>query len=283
MKGILIVDAGASKSDWSLLTEKAEPLRLNTCGINPAHDSIETIFSQFRDVSKQLSEYPIEAIHFFGAGCASSDLKNKIKLALLKNFNSNIINVNPDIKAAAIALFGNNTGIACILGTGSATALFRNGKTINKIPSLGFILGDEGSGFALGKRLLNGIYKQTLSPIIIDSFMNEYGLKLETLIKKIYSEPKPTTFIASFAPFLLKFKNHQDIENLITEEFDSFFEKNIIPYHPDADLEIGMVGSVAFNFREFIQKSAKNKGIDITKIVDKPMPYLEQYFINNEK
>lgn len=277
-KGILIADAGSSKTNWSFISDKTiTPVRLNTPGINPAHDDIDVIRSYFSDISISLSESTIQEINFFGAGCATPLLKKTVAQALAEAFPSAFITVESDLVGAARALFGDENGIACILGTGANTGLFVNGRIEMQIPAMGYILGDEGSGFALGKALLNSIFKKQLSFNLQENFFETYNLTLDSLIERVYRQPKPAPFVASFTPFLSKNKDNPEIRNLVIEEFDKFFEKNIKPYSNKTIL-VGFVGSIAFNFSDLLIESGAKFGVTISKIISDPISALELYY-----
>ena len=93
----------------------------------------------------------------------------KIKLVLNRCFPKAKANVYPDTLAACHALFGRNAGVACILGTGSNACVYDGEKITQSIVSLGFMLGDEGSGCHIGKRIVHDYF---------------YGKRLSDLLKK---------------------------------------------------------------------------------------------------
>ena len=279
MREILIADAGSTKTDWSLLRgSNFTPFRIRTRGINPAHISEEEIVTALQELKNQLPEGDVSKIRFYGAGCASSSLCNKIKTALETVFKTLDVEVNSDLLGAAIALFDAGEGIAAILGTGSATGFYENGEIKERTPSLGFILGDEGSGSALGKRLLNAVFKKQISQDLSLKFFEEYQLGLDELIRKVYLNNHAAAYMASFSPFLLKNLDNEEIYDLVEYEFNSFFVKNIAPYHLGKEINLGMVGSIAYNFEPVIRKTAEKHGIIITKIMKEPMPSLENFF-----
>lgn len=278
MKGVLLVDAGSSKTDWSFLNEETrEIMRIKTPGINPALHSYEQIKDIIKNVSYTLNQPQPEEIYFFGAGCASKELNDKISTFLNEFWQPEKLKVQSDIMAAAIALFGVKSGIVAILGTGSNSCLYGNGEVIDQIPSLGYILGDEGSGAALGKRLLNYYFKRQLPEKVSKLFETSYHISISEVIKNTYRGDTPSAYLASFSPFLLENKDIPEIRHLIVTEFRSFFEKNIIPYR--SDLNIGFVGSIAWHYKEIILDIAKEKGLKSDKFIKEPMPDLEKYFL----
>lgn len=280
MKGRLIADAGSSKTHWSLLTDgEITPIRFETEGINPAHESDKSIALKMNCLLSKIPEIAIDDINFFGAGCGTLQLKNRIKDLLINTFNCKDVYVDSDLIAASIALFGEGEGLTCILGTGSNSGYYANGKILSQVPSLGFILGDEGSGSAMGKSLLNAIFKRRLPANIIESFQAEYGLSLDELIDKVYRTPKPAAFIAGFAPFLLKNISFPEIEEIVEGEIEKFFINNLFSYHLN-DIPVGFVGSIAFSFKDIVKKIAKKNFIIISNIIKAPMPELEKYFLN---
>ena len=279
-KGILIADAGSSKTQWSFLNEEAiEPIRIQTAGVNPAHDSIEYIKKIIKEIKPKLKDYQIQRIYFYGAGCASFELKSLITTILKEELDCENVVVESDLLGAAVALFGNSSGVACILGTGSNTGLYNNGKIEPQIPSLGYILGDEGGGVALGKTLLNGIFKKNFSHELIDKFQEEYHLSIEQVIIKVYREPKPAAFIASFCPFIYQNLENLEIKNMVEQQFDIFFQKNIMPYSLTENYKLGFIGSVASNFSDLLKKSADKYKLKIHKIISNPIIELEKYFM----
>ncbi|MCH5231811.1 MAG: ATPase [Muribaculaceae bacterium] len=283
MSGILIADAGSTKTHWTFLKEgKEASVRFSSEGLNPLHDTKSAIISKLQFVKDSIGDIHPEEIHFFGAGCAIPEVNEILKFWLGRIFNLNIVGdnvtVESDLKGAAIALFGDGEGIACILGTGSNSAYFSNGKFLNQVPSLGFILGDEGGGVDLGKRLLNAIFKKQLPKDICESFFNKYSLSLSELLSRVYSEPKPAPFIASFSPFIAEHIERPEISGLVEQQFNLFFERNIIPYGDITDLPVGFVGSVAYSYAEILKKSALNYGVTVSDIIEAPMFSLERYY-----
>ncbi|MCH5240215.1 MAG: ATPase [Muribaculaceae bacterium] len=279
MQTILLADAGASKTDWSLIEKGSGVImRVKTEGINPLHLSTEKIEKILNDLKNSVDGKKIDIIRFFGAGCNLPEINQQLEDLFSQIFQTEDVTIASDMQAAALALFQDKKGVACILGTGSNTCYYDKGKIISQIPSLGYILGDEGSGVALGKRLLNAIFKKQLSDKIADSFYKQYDISLNLLIDKVYRDGSPAAFIASFSPFILQHIRENEIYKLAYDEFSLFFERNVLPYPLHQRKVVGLSGSVAFHYADIIRKVADEKDIVISDIIEGPMKSLENYY-----
>ena len=280
MSLILLADAGSTKTDWSLISLKtSEIVRFRSEGINPLQISSKIIEDIISEIKAKIGHEAVTKIYFFGAGCVSEKEKSQIGGILKKIWPGAESKVESDIIAACIALFGYDEGIACIMGTGSNTCFFKNGQIINKIPSLGYILGDEGSGASLGKRLINSIYKKQLPETVVNLFQSAYSYSPEEIIQKVYKEQSSAAFLASFSPFILQNIREDALKALVISEFENFYEKNVKPYKLDKNIKIGFIGSVAWNFKDILLSVIENEGYKDISFLQCPMPMLEKYFL----
>ena len=155
---ILIADSGATKTHWVLLDKGEVQLEVYSKGFNPyyykADDFTQSLMEEFIG---RISFKDISAIYFYAAGCSSKANVNIIQSSLSKIFVKATIFAHHDLYGAAIALLGNEKGIACILGTGSNSCLWDGQTIIHNVPSLGYLLGDEGGGTYTGKLLVREI------------------------------------------------------------------------------------------------------------------------------
>jgi N-acetylglucosamine kinase-like BadF-type ATPase len=267
----LTADSGSTKTTWLLNTNGAKKLYFYTQGINPFHMDIETMESILeKELLPQLQslESPIDNIEFYGAGCTVE--KSVILKTILQKFfpSAKSVIVGSDMLGAAKALFNNEPGIACILGTGSNSCLYDGEKIVENISPMGYILGDEGSGAVIGKTFLNCLYKGGHRDFIT-VFESETGLTLPDIINKVYRGPLPNRFLASLCPFIHSHLSEQWIEEMVIECFRKFFENNI--KHYNSNLNIGFVGSVAFYFEKQLRKAAEKESSLITKIMKEPL------------
>ncbi|MDE6026754.1 MAG: ATPase, partial [Muribaculaceae bacterium] len=211
----LIADAGSSKVEWAVLfNDGSQPVRFTTPGINALMTETRELVEAFRKASENLpTSCKVSAIYYYGAGCATSAICGKISDALQSVWDGAQPYVESDMAGAARALLGREKGIAAILGTGSNSALYDGEGIIGNIPPLGFILGDEGSGTALGKRLIKEIFKGKMPEELKETFFKEFDISLPEILNKVYKEPAPNKFIASLVPFIRKHMDSPFIHN----------------------------------------------------------------------
>jgi N-acetylglucosamine kinase-like BadF-type ATPase len=268
----LIADSGSTKTDWCVCYQGEIQQRIATPGINPFHQSIEEITDIIHKMANQLTcPTDIERIEFFGAGCALPEKKAILTNILQKTFDPSpsSIYVASDLEGAARAVCQGTAGIACILGTGSNSCQFDGEKIVANTPCLGYILGDEGSGAVLGRRLVSDCLKGQLPSHLNKAFLTEYQLDQPTVLERVYRQPLANRFLASLTPFLSKHRHEPCIQALLTEEFTRFFQRNVMVY--DTTLPIHFVGSIAHYFSEELTKVACILNLHIGKILKTPM------------
>ena len=216
-------------------------------------------------------------VYYYGAGCTVPNIP-KMKIMLQEIFGLGAkIEVESDLTAAACALFGNNKGIACILGTGSNSGLYNGQHIIHKVPAMGYILGDEGSGAVLGRLFLNALYKGLLPEGLLGEFERQFSITLDDIISNVYHGNSPSKFLASTSVFIAKHLDIKQVENIVIENFRSFFRNNIKQYsHPE--LEVGIVGSIACIYHKQLMKAADIENIKIRMILKSPSERLAEYY-----
>lgn len=268
---ILIADSGSTKTDWLLCTDGTPLARFKTQGINPYMLSDSQISNILKEelLCKDGFVQP-QKVRFYGAGCRGEQCQ-MLQRVLCKLMPQAIdVVVDSDLVGAAKALCDNADGIACIMGTGSNSCLYLNGKIMQNVSPLGYILGDEGSGAVLGKRLIGDLLKNQLPEDIKKAFFYCYHLTLDDIIRRVYKEPFANRFLATFAPFLHQHKENEAVRALLLDEFARFFKRNIDLYQRK-DLNVSFVGSVAYYFQDELKMVAKAHGYNIGKILKSPL------------
>ena len=272
----LLVDAGATKSTFVVLGGEV-PFRCQCAGINANYTPEADILCILADaVSLFPKEITVSAIDYYGAGCATPQNAFRMEGYLRMYFPTTDIHVWSDLMAACHALAGEREAIVCILGTGAASCHYDGQEMVSRAPSLGWLLGDEGSGTHLGKCLLTAYLSETLPHPVRTAFEERYHLNRDLILHKLYQEPQPNLFMSQFAPFLNEYHNEPAIRQLVTTAFETFFSKQK-SYYPNCDgLPWHFTGSVAAHFEEMLREAAEKTGCVIGEIAGDPMERLIQ-------
>lgn len=278
----LIVDSGSTKTDWCFADSSDVYVLVHTDGINPVVQSYDEMLSvvqeQMLPRAKQqsLDLASLNEVYFYGAGC-TPELRLAVEKALRVAVGKKpSVYVDSDLLAAARALCGTDSGIACILGTGSNSCYYDDEGIKEHTPALGYILGDEGSGAVLGRNFINGILKGTLSRELRDEFLEEYQISQADIIDKVYHSATPNRFLASLSKFILPHIDDESLEALVVRNFENFIISNIRNYS-EAKPVINAVGSVAFLYRKQLEQAAMSQGYELGKILKSPLEGLLDY------
>lgn len=276
----IIADAGSTKIEWALIgKEKGCSLRLCTRGFNAAQSpacNLATLMAE--DAPEFVARgRGARAVYFYGAGCIGERC-GEVADVLRRLFRADEAHVDSDMLAAARALCGDRPGIACILGTGSNSCLYDGRQITCNVPPMGFILGDEGSGAALGKALLTMVFKEQLPAETVRLFNERFpeADKAE-VIAKVYRGGRPGAYLASFAPFLKEHISRPEINAIVRDEFLRFFRMNILAYPGAGQLPVNFIGSIARHFEPQLRDAATACGLTVGLISQAPMDALISY------
>ncbi len=280
---MLLADSGSTKTDWCLVEGGTEVLRVETGGTNPFFQTPERIGQEIDTaLLPRLGTYAIRSVFFYGAGCAVPDKIETVRGVLATRFPEARVEVGSDMTAAARALCGRRRGIACILGTGSNSCLW-NGEAIEaNVSPLGFILGDEGSGAVLGRRLVGDCLKNRLPRGLREEFLARFDLTPAAILERVYRQPFPNRFLASLSPFLAERIDVPEIRAIVFDGFVDFFRRNVMQYDGWDRLEIHAAGSVAYYYREVLREAAAACGLRLGTVVRSPMAGLVAYHSSEE-
>lgn len=282
---ILIADSGSTKTDWIFCNaSQGINAKNETVGFNPIVQNREFIREK---ILQSFSGHPlrdkVRKLYFFGAGCSSLDRQNIIKDILSPIFTNAEIQVDHDMKAAVIATCGDDAGFACILGTGS-NAVFYDGEKIVEpkgILGIGYILGDEGSGAYVGKMILRDFLYKKLPSEIHQHFTDNLQLSKDIIFQNVYQKPNANTYLTTFAKELFPFKKSEYVKDIFTRSFSDFFEYNIRIYEHYELFPVHFIGSIATHYNEELAIAAKNSGVQLGKIIQKPIDHIVDYYIQS--
>lgn len=274
---ILIADSGSTKTDWAVVDNGRQVVAMSTQGINPFHQDAENIATVIEEeLLPKMGNIEPEGIFFYGSGCREDKVEMMCGI-LGKAFPQCArIEAQGDLLAAARAVCGEREGIACIMGTGANSCLYDGNRVVENTPPLGYILGDEGSGAVLGKLFVNALFKGQLPSELKDEWLEETGLSLNIIINKVYREPLANRFLASTSRFIHQHLSVEPLERMVVDNFREHFRRNVNQYGRK-DLTVGAIGSVAYYYREQLQKAATVEGYTLGKVMRSPMDGLVRY------
>lgn len=278
---ILIADSGSTKTDWRLIFNKDEIGQAKTTGINPYYQEKEEIVEELKTkLLPQLPSLPSE-IYFYGSGCANEEKAAVVGEAFHFVFpDAQKVKVNNDLLAAARALCNKEAGIACILGTGSNSCFYDGEEIVENIPSLGYMLGDEGSGAILGKKIVSNYLKKDLPRHLHDRFEKRYKTNKDEVLENVYRKPYPNRYLASFSQFLFHNLSDPYIYKLVYTSFEEFFVRNVYKYDNYRNSRIHFVGSIAFYYSNILRQVANDLGLHVKNILETPISGLTLYHLN---
>lgn len=276
---IAIVDGGSTKCDWVLLDDSGKYLyKTETTGFNPNIIDTEKIPGELQK-SSQLSEikFKVKHVFFYGSGCGVPENRAKVEAALGKFFTSANFVVKEDLTAAAYSAYNGKPAIVCILGTGSNSCYFDGKEVRLELPSLGFLIGDDGSGCALGKILVKNYFMKKLPSDLHQEFADIYRITIEELIKNMYHNPRANAYLADFSKFIVERKNHPFLQHLVFQELKNYLEFQVLPYEESKSCEINFIGSIAYYYEDILRAVAAEYHLNIGTIVQKPIEKLVEY------
>ena len=273
----LIAESGATKTDWRLIADDGTVRSAYSAGLNPSVLDVEQMREIIAPVMPVLNPEgkSVEEIFFYGAGLVSDAAAAPLAGVLSMWYPFAQMEFHSDMLAAARALFGNGSGVVAIMGTGSNSCLYENGVIVKNIRPGGFILGDEGSGAALGKAFVSDFIKGLLPDNVEEEFVKEYGLDYQKIVQKVYHEPAASAFLASFAPFILERTEEPYIKNLVDSVIESFVVRSLKRY--GQTVKVGVVGSFGCACEAVLRETGIRHGLEFTMFLKSPIDKLTEY------
>ena len=273
----LIADSGSSKAEWCLVNGKSKKTFL-TQGLSPyflSAEQIEYIIEQ--ELMPKLKNVQPDEVYFYGTGCSNPDNVKLVRKAIQRIFNDATVMVDHDLMGAARALCGNEKGIACILGTGSNSCYYNGKKIMKNSPGLGYVLGDEGSGAYLGRKVIQYFLYNTFDPDLADRFRAKFNTNSDEILSAVYKKPLPNRYLASYAIFLAENRGHYMIENILEDGFNDFFFNHVLKYREAWTTAINFTGSVAYGFKDVLKDMCSGYELQLGSVLKKPIDGLVKF------
>lgn len=272
----LLVDAGSTKTDWIVLENGTVTHRVATRGFNPNYSDPKLLPELLKELPADLPV--IEEVHYYGSGCGSEANQNTVRRCLKTRFKKAEITVTHDLMAVCHAALGHEKGIACILGTGANSCLYDGNDITERAVSLGYLLGDEGSGCYIGRKLVRAYFYDLMPLELKLSFHLAYNLEINEFVHRVYHEQEASKYLAEFTKFAGEHLAHPYIQNLIRESFADFIQAFVLRYKDCRSLPVSFVGSVAFAFQDLLRESLESEGLTLGKVMQSPAEGLIQMY-----
>jgi len=282
---IIIVESGATKTDWCAVANDGKEYSVKTAGMNIATMPAEAINAIIREAAPQLNPEgeKVTEVHFYAAGLIVPEGQTVPESAInldeqLKVFYPEAqMEYASDLLDAARAVCGHKPGIAVIMGTGSNSCFFDGEKVVKNVRSAGFILGDEGGGACLGKTFMADFLKGLVPEPISSEFASTYQVDYMTVVKNVYKSEAPSKYLGSFAPWIMeRYDTCEYMKNLIEQNFRNFIERALKQY-PIDKYPVGVVGGFGYAHRKVMMKVAEEYGIRFSDIMATPIEGLVKY------
>jgi N-acetylglucosamine kinase-like BadF-type ATPase len=277
---ILIADSGASKTDWRVINETGEIGQHRGIGFNPNYQTAAEMASELQDDFLLDLRDNVDTIFYYGAGCISSKNRSQVEYALRSIFKHAEINVDHDLMAAARATCGHESGIACILGTGSNSCDYDGELIVDKRPAPGYILGDEGGGAYIGRKFLADFIHEEMPKKVREKVLDEFQLDNQIIIENVYQRPFPGRYMASFCRFITENKSDPYCYMLYYNAFQDFFKKHVMKYEGYKKKPVNFVGSIAFYNSDILRSAAYDVDIHVNLVIEGPIAGLTLYHQN---
>lgn len=278
---IIIADGGSTKTNWCLVTGEGKKVYFNTEGYNPYFSSTAYIIQSLRDtlpIDLELDE--ITEVNYYGAGCSTPEMRKIVEDAMKVIFTKAQVNIGHDLLAAARALLGKSEGFAAILGTGTNTCLYDGKDVVQNIDSGAYILGDEGSGCYIGKKLLTDYLRGYMPEAVRKNFWDTYKLTPDDVNEQVYTQPRANRFCASFSKFVYDSPvNIEYSRNIVRTSFEDFF-RNLVTHYPNYQkYTFNCIGSVGYNFRNVLEEVVVENGMVVGNIIRSPIDNLVKFHL----
>jgi N-acetylglucosamine kinase-like BadF-type ATPase len=279
----LIADSGSTKTDWRLTSGSAIVLQHQTEGFNPYYMAASEIVERLKqNLIPALNSIKPDFIHFYGAGCSAQEKSDILSEALSALFPNATIHIHSDMLGAAHALCGRRPGMAAILGTGSNSCLYDGRQIVHNRPSLGFILGDEGSGAYIGKELIRLFLYDEMEEGLKVRFGKRFSITTSEVLEHVYRRPLPNRYMAGYSKFIFRNIDHPQCLDIVANSFRAFFKHHILRYEYSREWPLHVTGSVGFYYSNILRRVADEQHLQIGTITETPIAGLTLYHLEEE-
>lgn len=276
---ILIADSGSTKTEWREVSDGVAGKSYISTGINPFFVTGEEMIRLFGKELPELKGAGVSRIFFYGTGVSNASKADIVRAALSSFFGTDKLFIGSDLLGAARSLCQNEPGIACIIGTGSNSCYYNGNEIVANVSPLGYILGDEGGGAVIGRKLVAGVLKKQLPGIVIENFFRAYPFTPAEILDNVYNMPFPNRFLGQFTRFISDNIHVPELQAMITSSFDEFIVRNVLSYPEARRYPVHFTGSIAYHFRPFLEELLLKHRLQPGLFTLTPMENLVKYHI----
>lgn len=280
---IAIADGGSTKVDWRIMSDGQDVHTFSSKGYNPFFWKSEAVAKDLlATLPEELDVDQLKEVYFYGSGCSDKSRCEIIEIAFQQVFPNAKIIVEHDLLASARATCGVHAGIACILGTGSNSCEYNGVDITDNVTNLGFLLGDEGSGGDLGKRIVRSYFYREMPEELRVKLRMHTPMAKSAVFDKLYVDKSPNVYLAKFSKFCSNNKEHAFIQQLAKDSFTEFIRRHILKYAGHKNYPIHFIGSVAFHFKPILQEVLDEHDLKMGIIIKKPIDNLVRFHLGQE-
>ena len=273
----IIVESGATKSDWRVLGgDGREVKRFLRAGTNVSSMKLEDIKATLTEAFASEGLEKATGFYLYTAGVVTPEIADELVKHLRSLAQIDEIEINNDLMGAARGACGHEPGIAAILGTGSNTCFYDGSTLSQKVYSGGYVIGDEGSGASLGKLFLADFIKGLVPDEIATDFAKEFDSSYAGIVQGVYRSASPSGYLGSLAPFILRHYSHPYAKALVDKNFQSFIDRSLLRYDT-ARYPVGIVGGFGWACKDIITPLLDKAGIKVSRFIKAPIEGLCEY------
>ena len=263
MGTVLLADGGSSSVKWAIIRPEQRVEFCESPALNPlfgTHDEhLATITSA---LGPSLGGTPVNDVHFYGAACGADQ--------------------------------PGQPGLSASVGTGCNVGYYDGRKMVYYRPSLGYVLGDEGSGAWIGKRLVHdwlyGYLPTGLARALHDFAGDTYGVSqcehgvysCKKIVEQVYRGAHPNAFLSRFAQVAIE---HQDVpycHDLLREAMEQCVQHLGVPATQCGQMELRAAGTVAWYCRDYLAEACHDAGLHLSEVQRSPIVGLAQHWMASQ-
>ncbi|MDG1158521.1 MAG: hypothetical protein P8N19_03450 [Flavobacteriales bacterium] len=277
---IIVADSGSTKTDWLIGTSLKTAQRVRTQGLNPYFVSDDEVVEVLKELLLQIEDpLAIKGVYFYGSGLSSALGVHRYKNLFRQCFPTGEVQVHHDLLGACLAAAGRESAMVGILGTGANSCVFENGEITHHVPSLGYVLGDEGSGADIGKRLLRLCMLEGGKTSLSADLFADLGMSHDEIIARVYQGGLANRWMAKLTTFAVKHRSNSKVQEVLNAAFSSFLDDYVCRYPQHKTLRLNMVGSIGIIFKEELEAACEARGVNLGKMVKRPIEPLFEHHL----